>query len=220
MGADSCSCSPTTGIRRQPDPAVPAAAVPSSEIRDAPVRSTGVHGTATASSRVDRRPDASARTLLCERMVPVPMVLPRTFRHLQRGRRCARLERQPLRPPPPLRQEPRQSPPVLASFSSATGNFWRVGNPKYRHGSSGRGPMLPTGSGNQGNRLAAGNYYYGVSVVYKGKEGPIYIYGAGSQSTLAITGTPTALRADRRAAGPTRISGDRYHRIGYNLHEE
>ena len=77
-----------------------------------------------------------------------------------------------------------------------TGNFWR----NYTRNTDASIPAIPNipastgyGSGNNSNRLSAGTYYYGVSVVYKGLEGPMYIYGAGSQTSAAVSGSPTAV---------------------------
>lgn len=59
-------------------------------------------------------------------------------------------------------------------------------------------PNVPNSSlilngGNNSNRLAAGTYYYGVSMVFQGQESPLYIYGAGVQTADTISGTPTGI---------------------------
>ncbi len=78
-----------------------------------------------------------------------------------------------------------------------TGNFW-TNFTKNTDSGPAAVPALPSGSGdpnggNNDNRLAAGSYYYGVSIVYKGKESALYIYGAGTQAANVISGTPTAV---------------------------
>jgi hypothetical protein len=60
---------------------------------------------------------------------------------------------------------------------------------------SGTNPALPSGDGSQGNRLAAGTYYYAVSLVYRGLEGLPWVYGktaaglggAGAATGVAVT---------------------------------
>lgn len=54
-------------------------------------------------------------------------------------------------------------------------------------------PAVPSGIGNQTNQLVGGTaYYYGVSVVYHGRESKVYIYGSGTDGT-AGTQTPVAV---------------------------
>ena len=82
------------------------------------------------------------------------------------------------------------------ALSAGSGYFWR----NYTRSTDATAPAVPATpssngalGGNNSNHLAAGSYYYGVSVVYKGQEGPIYIYGAGTQSANLISGTPTGI---------------------------
>lgn len=81
--------------------------------------------------------------------------------------------------------------------AAGSGNWWR----NYTRNTDATFPAVPAtpsgtlayGGGNNSNHLAAGTYYYGVSTVYKGQEGPLYIYGAGVQTADVISGTPTGL---------------------------
>ena len=56
-------------------------------------------------------------------------------------------------------------------------------------GAAGDTPAVPTGEGNQGNRLKAGTYYYGASIVVDGVEGQAWIFGANAKGVL--TGVAT-----------------------------
>lgn len=49
-------------------------------------------------------------------------------------------------------------------------------------------PALPSGDGNQGNRLSAGTYYYAVSLVYRGLESLPWVYGL---TSAGLTGSGT-----------------------------
>jgi len=76
------------------------------------------------------------------------------------------------------------------SIAPGTGNFWAVATKNTDASALATAPQLPSGSGNNSNRLSAGNYYYAVSAVTNGLEGPAWVYG----STVAgDPDTPTVL---------------------------
>jgi hypothetical protein len=83
---------------------------------------------------------------------------------------------------------------IPSIVAPGSGNFWE--NQTWNTDTAQHAkPAVPSGEGNNSNRLAAGTYYYGYSVVNLGLEGPIWIYGAGDQAADAISGTPTAVTA-------------------------
>jgi hypothetical protein len=69
-------------------------------------------------------------------------------------------------------------------------------------------PALPTGRGNQGNRLAPGTYYYAISTVYQGKESLPWKVGAtsagiaqSSASAPAVTASNNVVKLNFHANG-------------------
>lgn len=92
---------------------------------------------------------------------------------------------------------------TAAGGSAGTASWWL--NITVNQTNPAAAPAVPSGAGNQGNRLAAGTYGYAVAPVYQGKEGlPVYINSvtvtAGQIVTITIpnanvTGISSAMAA-------------------------
>jgi hypothetical protein len=85
----------------------------------------------------------------------------------------------------------------VAAVSAGTGNFWDNFTVNTASTALATAPAVPNGylsndGGNNYNRLAGGTYYFAVSVVYKGFESAAYVWGAGTQASNVIVGTPSS----------------------------
>ena len=89
--------------------------------------------------------------------------------------------------------------PWVANVAQApgVGNFWTNFTKNTDTGPV-VAPAVPSGEkeqmgGANRNELAAGSYYFAVSIVYKGYESPAYVLGLGNQPTNVLNGVPTAV---------------------------
>ena len=81
----------------------------------------------------------------------------------------------------------------VAAGAAGSVNWWNVANQNTNSAALAAAPGLPNSlAGNSTNRNAAGNYYYAVAPVFRGREGALFIFGAGLQTTRAISGSPTS----------------------------
>ena len=73
----------------------------------------------------------------------------------------------------------------VQALAAGLGNFWQGSNTNTDTGALATIPAVPSGDGNQGNRLSAGTYFYAVSAVTNGRESSPFVYGAAAPNTLA-----------------------------------
>lgn len=82
------------------------------------------------------------------------------------------------------------NPLTISAVSPSTGYFWEnVSRNDHATVAALTVPALPSGEGNQANRLAADTYWYAVSVVYQGKESLPWYTG---NNAATINTLPTA----------------------------
>lgn len=110
----------------------------------------------------------------------------------------------------------------VAAGSAGTGSWWLNG--ATNGGNVSTSPAVPSGVGNQGNRLAAGSYYYAVSAVLDGKESLPHYFdtGAGAGSLAAADATAvTAGQIVSVAIDNTKVTGitsSNYTRIKFRIY--
>jgi hypothetical protein len=75
---------------------------------------------------------------------------------------------------------------ACAAAAAGTGNYWQNVTTNDQT-SAASAPAVPTklGRNNAANRLSYANHYYAASIVYKGREGLAWVYGAASANTVA-----------------------------------
>ena len=88
-------------------------------------------------------------------------------------------------------------------------------------------PAMPSGRGNQANRLGVGTFYYGIAPVYDGLEGPLWVNGSPSAGTVSgatgfttsSTNTLVRIRVDNTTPAITGL-GSTYvkNRIAYRIY--
>lgn len=89
---------------------------------------------------------------------------------------------------------PYTTPP--SSVAPGAGYFWQFANVNTDAAVLATVPALPSGDGNNGNRLQAGNYYVAVAPVYGGLEGPAWVYGhTGVMASLTASANAEAITA-------------------------
>lgn len=72
---------------------------------------------------------------------------------------------------------------AVTAVAPGLGPWFITGNRNTDAAAMGVTPSLPSGAGNQANRLAQGTHYYAVAPVWRGREGIPWVYGAAAAGT-------------------------------------